>query len=138
MPIHFNHTIVHAADRSAEATFFTEMFGLPPAVEFGHFLAAHIAGQASIDFVQHGGGAIAAQHYAFLVSEDDFDGIHARIRARGLEHWADPQATRPGEINHHDGGRGVYFSDPHTSVGWEIITRPYGSGPVAEQHSSAR
>lgn len=127
MPIHFNHTIVHATDRAAEATFFTEMFGLPPAFELGYFLAAHIADQASIDFVQHDSDHVPAQHYAFLVSEDDFDGIHARIVERGLDHWADPQMRRPGEINHHDGGRGVYFMSPSGHF-LEAITRPYGGG----------
>lgn len=127
MTVHFNHTIVHARDRDEEATFFTDMFGLPAAVEFGHFLAAHIADQASIDFVQHDGGEIDGQHYAFLVSEDDFTGIHERIVQRGLDHWADPGRRRPGEINHHDGGRGVYFASPSGHL-LEAITRPYGGG----------
>ena len=127
MPIHFNHTIVHAADREVEATFFTEMFGLPPAVEGGHFLVAHIADQASIDFAQNDGDEIAAQHYAFLVSEDDFTALYGRIVERGLDHWADPTARRPGEINHHDGGRGVYFISPSGHY-LEAITRPYGGG----------
>ena len=68
---------------------------------------------------------------AFVVTERQFDEIFGRVRQRGLPHWADPGRHRPDEINHHDGGRGVYFGDPHTNVGWEIITRPYGSGPLA-------
>lgn len=127
MTVHFNHTIVHARDREEEATFFTEMFGLAPAVEFGHFLAAHIADQASIDFVQHDGDEIPSQHYAFLVSEDDFTALHDRIVERGLDHWADPGQRRPGEINRHDGGRGVYFTSPSGHF-LEAITRPYGGG----------
>lgn len=127
MAVHFNHTIVHARDREAEATFFTEMFGLPPAVGFGHFLAAHIADQASIDFVRHDDDEIASQHDAFLVSEDDFTGLHDRIVERGLDHWADPGRRRPGEINRHDGGRGVYFTSPSGHF-LEAITRPYGGG----------
>ena len=126
VPIHFNHTIVHSADRAVEARFFTEMFGLPPAVEMGHFLVAHIADQASIDFMA-ANGDVAGQHYAFLVSESDFDGIHGRIVDRGIQHWADPTAHRPGEINDHDGGRGVYFQSPSGHY-LEIITRPYGGG----------
>ena len=66
-------------------------------------------------------------HYAFLVGEDDFTAIYGRIVERELGHWADPRQARPGEINRHDGGRGVYFlsNDGHFL---EIITRPYGSG----------
>ncbi len=126
MPIHFNHTIVHSADRDAEATFFTELFGLPPAVDAGYFREVSIADQASIDFAQ-ADGDVAGQHYAFLVSEGDFDGIYGRIIERGLDHWADPARNEPGEINRHDDGRGVYFASPSGHL-LEIITRPYGGG----------
>ena len=64
---------------------------------------------------------------AFLISESEFDEIFARICERRLPYWADPGQTRPGEINHHDGGRGLYFEDPNGHL-LEIITRPYGSG----------
>ena len=73
------------------------------------------------------GEEIRRQHYAFLVSEEDFDAIYGKIKSRGLQHWADPRQQRPGEINHNDGGRGVYFPDP-SGHGMEILTRPYGSG----------
>ncbi|RWE87608.1 VOC family protein [Mesorhizobium sp.] len=73
------------------------------------------------------GGEIRPQHYAFLVSETEFDEIFGRIRERDLPYWADPGRTQPGEINHHDGGRGVYFEDPNGHL-LEIITRQYGSG----------
>jgi hypothetical protein len=56
-----------------------------------------------------------------------FDAVLSRIRERGLEHWADPMRHRPGEINHNDGGRGVYFPGPDGHY-LEVITRPYGSG----------
>lgn len=68
---------------------------------------------------------VTQQHNAFLVSEDDFDAIYGRITARGLAHWADAHAQRPGEINHDDGGRGVYFRDPDSHF-LEVITRRYG------------
>jgi len=72
-------------------------------------------------------GRVHSQHYAFLVGEDDFDAIWGRIRERGRQFWADPFRRRPGEINHGDGGRGVYWDDPDGHV-LEILTRPYGSG----------
>ena len=50
-----------------------------------------------------------------------------------MPYWADPRRSEPDQINHHDGGLGVYFGDLHTNVGWEIITRPSGSGPRGEQ-----
>jgi catechol 2,3-dioxygenase-like lactoylglutathione lyase family enzyme len=72
-------------------------------------------------------GKINWQHYAFLVSELEFDRILERIRARGLPYWADPYHRQPGEINHGDGGRGVYWDDPDGHR-LEIITRSYGNG----------
>jgi hypothetical protein len=74
----------------------------------------------------HGGEPVLA-HYAFLVSEAEFDEIVARITERGLDYWADPFHRQPNAINTNDGGRGVYWDDPNGSI-LEIITRPYGSG----------
>jgi len=49
-----------------------------------------------------------------------------------LEHGGnlDFATAAAGEINHNDGGRGVYFQDPSGHY-LEIITRPYGSGEVS-------
>jgi catechol 2,3-dioxygenase-like lactoylglutathione lyase family enzyme len=69
------------------------------------------------------------QHYAFLIDESDFDSIFARIRERGLDYWADPFGKQPGEINHNEGGRGLYFLDPDGHL-LEILTRPYGNGSL--------
>jgi catechol 2,3-dioxygenase-like lactoylglutathione lyase family enzyme len=128
MAITFNHTIVAARDRQESATFFTDLFGLPDAQEFGPFLAVTLNHGVSLDYAQAPPDAdIHPQHYAFLVSEEEFDAIYGRIRERAMPHWADPHGSQPGEINHHDGGRGVYFQDPSGHY-LEIITRPYGSG----------
>jgi extradiol dioxygenase family protein len=130
MAITLNHTIVAAHDKVASATFLTELFGLPAPTPFGHFLVVPVGGEnpVSLDYAEVGtDDEIPPQHYAFLVSEDEFDVIYGRIRDRGLEHWADPRGAHPGEINHNDGGRGVYFRDPGGHY-LEILTRPYGSG----------
>jgi extradiol dioxygenase family protein len=126
MTITFNHTIVAARDKRDSARFFTELFGLPDARPVGQFLAVELEHGVSIDYADSGED-IRPQHYAFLVSEEDFDAIYGRIKEWGLEHWADPAARRPGEINDRDGGRGVYFRDPAGHF-LEILTRPYGSG----------
>lgn len=77
----------------------------------------------SLDYYQKD-GPISTQHYAFLVSDQEFDAGFAGIKDRGLAFWADPARTQPGEINHHFGGRGVYFFDPDEHL-LELITRPY-------------
>ena len=128
MSIKFNHTIIAAKDKKQSASWLTELFSLPDPEPFGHFLAVAVANDVSLDYAEVGSGEeIHPQHYAFLVSEDEFDAIYGRIRERGMQHWADPRGSRPGEINHNDGGRGVYFQDPGGHY-LEILTRPYGSG----------
>jgi extradiol dioxygenase family protein len=128
MPIAFNHTIVAARDKRESAEFLSELFGLPGPTPFGHFLTVTLEHGASLDYADASEGEeIRPQHYAFLVSEDDFDAIYGKIQSRGLQHWADPGRQRPGEINTRDDGRGVYFPDPAGHF-LEILTRPYGSG----------
>lgn len=127
MAVELNHTIVHARDAEASARFLSEILGLDPPRRFGPFTVVDIANCVSLDFLSAADDEIIVEHYAFLVSEDEFDQIFGRIQARGLDHWADPRLSRKGEINRNDGGRGCYFKDPAGHV-LEIITRPYGSG----------
>ncbi len=127
MPVHLNHTIVHAKDRDESARFLVELLGLPEPTTFGPFLVVQVDNDVSLDFAGDDHGPVHPQHYAFLVEESEFDAILGRIRERGLPYWADPSHAHPGEINRHDGGRGVYWDDPN-GHSLEIITRPYGSG----------
>ncbi len=127
MPVQLNHTIVHAKDRVASANFLSEILGLPRPRPFGPFMVVDTANGVSLDFISAGDPEIIVEHYAFLVTEPEFDEIFGRMRARGLDYWADPARRTKGEINRHDGGRGVYWLDPNGHV-LEIITRPYGSG----------
>ena len=126
MSITLNHTIVWCRDQRVSADFLTELFGLPPSVHWGPFEIVEVANGVSLDYHEVE-GEIASQHYAFLVSEDEFDQIFGRIVEQGVDHWADPAKAEPGAINRNDGGRGVYFQDPDGHL-LEIITRPYGSG----------
>jgi len=128
MTISFNHTIVASRDKQESAQFLAELFDLPSPKPFGHFMVVALDHGASLDYADAPEGEeIRRQHYAFLVSEEEFDTIYGKIKSRGLPHWADPRAKRPGEISRRDGGRGVYFPDP-SGHGMEILTRPYGSG----------
>jgi catechol 2,3-dioxygenase-like lactoylglutathione lyase family enzyme len=126
MAIHLNHTIVAAKNKAAAANFLTEILGLSPPVALGPFAVVHLSQETSLDFVESD-AEIVSQHYAFLVSELEFDEIFARIKARSLPFWADPMRKQRGEINAWDDGRGVYFDDPNGHL-LEILTRPYGSG----------
>ena len=126
MAAQLNHTIVRVRDKQESATFLAEMLGLDEPAPFGPFLVVQVANNVSLDFADDH-GPVSPQHYAFLVSEAEFDEIFGRIRERGLLYWADPLKRRPGEFNTNDGGRGVYWEDPSGHF-LEIITRPYGSG----------
>ena len=125
MSISLNHTIVVARDKVKTATFLTEILGLPPHRMLGHFAVVQVD-DTSLDFVETD-REISQRHFAFLVSETEFDAIFERIRARRLPFWADPFRKEPGTINHWDDGRGLYFDDPNGHL-LEIITRPYDSG----------
>jgi catechol 2,3-dioxygenase-like lactoylglutathione lyase family enzyme len=125
VPIKLNHTIVNVRDKRASAAFFTELFGLPKARPFGsYFLTVPLANDVTLDFCD-ADYEVEKQHYAFLVSEQEFDAIFGRIKQRGLDYWADPGKREKGNINRHDGGRGVYFEEPGGHF-LEIITVPYG------------
>jgi catechol 2,3-dioxygenase-like lactoylglutathione lyase family enzyme len=126
MPVQLNHTIVHARQPQVAASFMSEILGLPAARRFGPFWVVDTANGVSLDFIE-ADEHLTIEHYAFLVSENEFDEIFGRIKERQLSYRADPAGNIPGEINHHDGGRGVYFRDPSGHY-LEIITRPYGSG----------
>jgi catechol 2,3-dioxygenase-like lactoylglutathione lyase family enzyme len=126
MAIQLNHTIVHAKDAKASAQFLTEILGLAQPGRFGPFWTVQLDNGVTLDYIQTDESFII-EHYAFLVSEREFDVIFDRIQQRKLEYWADPMHSRPSEINRHDGGRGVYWNDPNGHY-LEIITRPYGSG----------
>lgn len=124
MAAQLNHTIVWCRDKVRSSAFMTEMLGLPQAQPFHHFLVVQAANGVSLDFMEKSGD-VARQHYAFLVEEAEFDAVMDRITQRGLTFWADPARSKAGEINHHDGGRGVYFEDPDGHL-LEAITKPYG------------
>jgi catechol 2,3-dioxygenase-like lactoylglutathione lyase family enzyme len=126
MTVQLNHTIVWCRNKQTSAEFLTDVLGLPPATRFGPMLVVSLDNGISLDFYE-AEGEISSQHYAFLINEDDFDPIFERIRARGLQYWADPGKHRAGEISRNDGGRGLYFDDPDGHL-LELLTRPYGIG----------
>jgi catechol 2,3-dioxygenase-like lactoylglutathione lyase family enzyme len=126
VPVQLNHTIVYARDKQESARFLADILGLDSPQPYGPFLVVQVHNDVSLDFMDVR-GTITPQHYAFLVSEDDFDQIFGRIVDRGLTYWADPFHRQPNRINTNDGGRGLYWEDPN-GHNLEIITRPYGSG----------
>src|ERR1700750_30028 len=106
MSVQLNHTIVHVTDKHGAAGDLAEILGVEPPTSYGPFAVLTLANGVSLDFADDH-GAPRGQHYAFLVSEAEFDEIEQRIVERGLIYWADPFHRREGEINTNDGGRGL-------------------------------
>jgi catechol 2,3-dioxygenase-like lactoylglutathione lyase family enzyme len=119
--VQLNHTIVWCRDKQISSTFLVDILGLPSPAPFGPMLVVQLDNGVSLDYYDED-GEIASQHYAFLIDEDDFEPIFARLQSRGLPYWADPGKQRPGEINRLNGGRRVYFDDPDGHL-LEIFTR---------------
>lgn len=126
MTVELNHSIVWCKDKERSSAFLADILGRPAPTEFHHFRVVGLDNGVSLDFMQKE-GPVAPQHYAFLIGESDFDGVFSRIQSAGLTYWADPGRSRSNQINHNDGGRGMYFEDPDGHL-LEVLTRPYGSG----------
>ena len=123
MAIELNHTTVPAHDRQASADFYTQLFGFEFQGLLGHFAAVRIVGQR-LTFDFYDDEDFEHHHYAFKVSETEFDKIFARMQQRGLDYGSGPRTPEDGEINHWNGGRGVYFRDPNGHL-LELLTRDY-------------
>jgi catechol 2,3-dioxygenase-like lactoylglutathione lyase family enzyme len=130
--VKLNHTIVAARDHKASALFVSALLGLPPPVLLGPFALVTVGDELTLDFM-HTDDEIRPQHYAFLVSEAEFDEIFGRIKTRGMSYWADPSQRKQNEINRWDDGRGVYFEDLDGHL-LEILIRPCGSAGTSAQN----
>lgn len=130
MAIELNHTVVPARDKVASARFFARILGLlfdEGAV--GYFAPVKVSDSLTMDFAAADswttdfaeGDKIDVHHYAFKVAEEDFDPIFSRIKAEGIAYGSEPNALENMDINHRDGGRGVYWRDPDGHI-LEILT----------------
>ena len=120
MAVELNHTIVAATDKRRSAEFLCRVLGLPPPVPAAHFMVVELANGVSLDYDD--ARRVESQHYAFLVTDDDFGPILERVEAEGVAHFADPGHHQPG-VSSRGGGRGFYFPDPD-GHNLEVMTRP--------------
>ncbi len=132
MTVHFDHTILPSTDKLASAQFYAATLGLSPARDEGPFAALDLGNDVAF-YIAGWDTEVSPQHYAFLVSEAEFDDVYARLCERGQEHWADPHTRLPGQVNDDDGGRGVYFRDPDGHF-IEVLTVRYGGRPTASHN----
>ena len=123
MPITLDHTIVPARDKEASARFFAQMFGLPYEGARGHFAPVRVNDSLTLDFDQR--DSFESHHYAFVVTDEEFNAILGRVRAAGRAYGSGPNTHTDGQINTRRGGRGFYFGDLDGHL-LEVMTRPGG------------
>jgi catechol 2,3-dioxygenase-like lactoylglutathione lyase family enzyme len=129
MSVHLDHTIVPSHDRNAAAELLAALLGVPWAASgVGPFSPVYVNGGLTLDFDQ-ADGPFPVSHYAFRVSEAEFDGILARIRARGIAYRSTPHGPADLQVNTHHGGRIVYWNVPDGHV-WEALTVSYARQSV--------
>lgn len=123
MSAKFNHTIIAAKDPKVSAEFYRTLLEAAEAPSWGPFTNLLLDEGVLLQFADPS-VEFTPVHIAFLLDDDHFVRAYEHIRTTGVEHWADPQQTMPGETNTEHGGRGVYLLDPSGNY-LELITRPY-------------
>jgi len=126
MAVELNHTIIWTRDKLTSAEFLASILDLPAGALWGPFVPIQLDNGVTLDYADAHADDIRPQHYAFLVDDQVFDASFARIKQAGVAYFADHDKSGPGKINHHWGGRGVYFEDPNGHL-LELITKPYGN-----------
>ena len=130
MGIQLDHTIVSARDRRASAELLAKILGVPwSETTVGPFCAVFVNDGLTLD-IDQSEGSIPIQHFCFRVSDAEFDALLQRLQALGIEYRSTPHGPVDGKVNHHLGGRLVYWSKPDGHV-WEALTVSY-----ARQRSS--
>jgi catechol 2,3-dioxygenase-like lactoylglutathione lyase family enzyme len=132
MTIRLDHTIVPAKDKVASAEFFAEIFGLTVKPGQDHFAQVQVNESLTLAFADEpepwGGPGFdprtgRSHHYAFHVSEAEFEAIFGRVKAKGLAYGSGPFNHTDGQLNNRRGGRGFYFEDPNGHL-LEVMTVP--------------
>ena len=127
MTIRLDHTIVPAKDKVASAEFFAEIFGLTVTPGPSYFAQVQVNESLTFDFSDEsedwGGpgfdpGAGRSLHYAFHVSDAEFEAIFKRVKAKDIPYGSEPDDHENGKINTRRGGRGFYFEDPWSIPRW--------------------
>ena len=129
MTIHLDHTIVPSHTRNASAKRLAELLGVPcgPA-QAGPFFAVYVNDGLTLDFIQTDED-FPIYHFAFRVTEEDFDRILGRIQAAGIPYRSDVRGPVNMKINTDYGGRMIYWNEPDGHQ-WEILTASYARAPT--------
>lgn len=127
MAIILDHTIVPAKDKAASAKFFAEIFGLTVKPGQGHFAQVQVNDSLTLDFDEE--PEPQSHHYAFHISDAEFDSILGRVKAKGLPYGSGPFNHSDGQTYTRRGGHGFYFEDPNGHLLEVMTVRETGSNP---------
>ena len=125
MPIVLDHTIVPAKDKLASAKFFAEIFGLNVKPGDVYFAQVQVNDSLTFDFSEE--TEPQSHHYAFHISEAEFEAIYQRVKSKGLPYGSGPSNHTDGKIYTRRGGRGFYFEDPNGHLLEVMTVRETGS-----------
>jgi len=122
MAITLNHTIVPSNDKVEAARFYARIFGFEYIGAFSHFIVVRVNETLSLDFDNR--DKFESHHYAFKVTEAEFDEIFGRLKTENIKYGSGPMEPENMSINHNNDGRGVYFRDPDGHL-LEMLTTDY-------------
>lgn len=129
MSILLDHMIVPARDSRASAQFLAKILGVPWGdASIGPFTAVYVSDSLTLDFDQWP-EPIPVMHYCFQVSDETFDAVLQRLNTENIAFRSTPHGATDRQINHHGGGRLVYWNEPDGHV-WEILTKSYARLPA--------
>jgi hypothetical protein len=134
MPAVLDHLLVPARDRRAAAERLATILGVPWSSQaaVGPFSAVYVSEDLTLDFDQVAeGAAVPLQHYAFRMSDDELDGLLARLKAQGIAWRSTPGGPDDYEVNTYGGGRIIYWREPEGHA-WEALTKSYARASRAE------
>jgi len=110
MAITLDHTIVPAHDKVASAEFFAKLFGLTYTGPMGPFAQVPVNETLTFDFDDRR-ERFEVHHYAFHVSDPEFDAIFARVKDADLAYGSQPWTPEDMQVRIVREGRIVFFRD---------------------------
>jgi catechol 2,3-dioxygenase-like lactoylglutathione lyase family enzyme len=109
MAITLDHTIVPARDKVASAEFFAKLFGLSYNGPMDPFAPVRVNGTFTMDLDDRWEN-FGVHHYAFRVSDEEFDAIFGRIKDAGLAYGSQPWSLGDMKVDESGGGAdGIFF-----------------------------
>lgn len=124
MTIQLDHTIVPSRHKIASAKLLAELLGVEWAeTSLGPFAPVFVNDGLTLDFIETDED-FPIYHFCFRVSQQEFDAIHARIKAAGIAYRSTVRGPMDMQVSTQFGGNGIYWNEPDGHQ-WEMLTVSY-------------